>query len=153
MSTNINFTVSICTYNRADSLKRTLESFCAAEKPGVPWELLIIDNNSKDGTPAIVKQFEERLPLRYIFEGVQGPSAARNRAVDEFCGNTLLFTDDDVRIDAGWLRAYEQAVRMFRRPAISADASFRSGAALDRGGCASRVCPPSTAFLYGSITV
>jgi glucosyl-dolichyl phosphate glucuronosyltransferase len=121
MSANVNFTVSICTYNRADSLKRTLESFCAAEKTGVPWELLVVDNNSKDGTHAIVKQFEERLPLRYIFEGVQGLSAARNRAADEFRGSTLLFTDDDVRIDTCWLRAYERALRMFP------DASYFGG--------------------------
>ena len=83
------------------------------EKPDTSWELLVIDNNSKDRTPAIVKQFEDRLPLRYIFEGVQGLSAARNRAVDEFRGTTVLFTDDDVRIDGGWLRAYERAIQIF----------------------------------------
>lgn len=113
MATGTSLTVTICTYNRADSLVKTLESFCAARKPNAPWELLVIDNNSKDRTPAIVKQFEGQLPLRYIFEGEQGLSAARNRALDEFRGATLLFTDDDVRIDAGWLRAYEQAIRMF----------------------------------------
>ncbi len=113
MGANFTFTVSICTYNRADSLARTLESLCAARKPDAPWELLVIDNNSKDYTPAIVKQFEDRLPLRYVFEGMQGLSAARNRAMNEFRGATLLFTDDDVRVDAGWLTAYEKAIRMF----------------------------------------
>ncbi len=103
----------MCTYNRADSLAKTLESLCAAAKPGESWELIIVDNSSKDHTRSVASRFVDRLPLRYVFEGVQGLSAARNRAVDEFRGATLLFTDDDVRVDPSWLTAYEQAIRMF----------------------------------------
>jgi glycosyltransferase involved in cell wall biosynthesis len=113
MTQEIRFTLAICTYNRADSLAKTLESLCAAEQPEAPWELLVIDNNSKDHTAAVARQFAAWLPLRYVFEGVQGLSAARNRAVDEFRGTTLIFTDDDVRVDPGWLRAYEHAIQAY----------------------------------------
>jgi glucosyl-dolichyl phosphate glucuronosyltransferase len=103
----------VCTYNRADSLARTLESLCAAQKPEEPWELIIVDNNSKDHTRLVVNNFTGRLPLRYVFEGVQGLSAARNRGVKEFRGSALLFADDDVRVDAGWLTAFEKAICAF----------------------------------------
>lgn len=110
MKVPIVFTVCVCTYNRADSLARTLESFCAAIRPQKAWELLLIDNNSKDHTAEVARRFADRLPLRYVFEARQGLSAARNRAVAEFCGATLLFTDDDVRVGPNWLTAYERAI-------------------------------------------
>jgi GT2 family glycosyltransferase len=48
-----------------------------------------------------------------FLESRQGLAHARNRAVAEFCGDLLLFTDDDVRLEAGWLAAYLNASRRF----------------------------------------
>jgi len=103
------FSLALCTYNRSNLLAQALESLCACQGPRGDWELLVIDNNSTDGTSAVAGSFAPRLPLRYVFEPVQGLSAARNRALRECKGEVLLFTDDDVRFDADWLRTYEQA--------------------------------------------
>jgi len=105
--------VAICTFNRAASLERTLDSLAAATPPPAPWELLVVDNNSTDATRAVAQAFMARLPLRYVFEPVQGLSAARNRALATFSGEWLLFTDDDVRVDGGWLNAYARAFAAF----------------------------------------
>jgi glycosyltransferase involved in cell wall biosynthesis len=113
MAAENSFTVAICTYNRADSLDKTLESLCAAKKPDAPWELLVIDNNSKDHTAAVARQFEERLPLRYIFELQQGQTFARNRAIVEYANGVLIFTDDDVRVDNNWLVEYQNAINAY----------------------------------------
>ena len=77
------------------------------------WELLVIDNNSSDATRAVVAEFESALPVRYVFEAEQGLSLARNRAIREFRGDLLLFTDDDVTVDRSWLVAYEDAALRF----------------------------------------
>jgi len=103
------FTLALCTYNRSRLLAQALESLCACRRPRGEWELLVIDNNSGDDTRAVAGSFARRLPLRYLFEPVQGLSAARNRALRECGGDVLLFTDDDVRFDADWLCTYEQA--------------------------------------------
>jgi len=103
------FTLALCTYNRAKLLAQALESLAAGRQPLGPWELLLIDNNSKDNTQAVAKSFESRLPLRYVFEAKQGLSAARNRALRECRGEVLLFTDDDLQFDADWLPSYQQA--------------------------------------------
>jgi glycosyltransferase involved in cell wall biosynthesis len=66
-------------------------------------KVLIIDNNCTDGTMNVVKKFRERLPIRRVTENRQGLAYARNRAVAEFRGDFLLFTDDDVRLGPGWL--------------------------------------------------
>jgi glycosyltransferase involved in cell wall biosynthesis len=103
------FTLAICTYNRSRLLAQALASLAACRKPRGEWELLVIDNNSGDDTRAVALSFAPQLPLQYVFEPVQGLSAARNRALHECKGEVLLFTDDDVRFDGDWLCAYEEA--------------------------------------------
>jgi glycosyltransferase involved in cell wall biosynthesis len=103
------FSLAICTYNRARLLAQALESLAHCEQPEGVWELLLIDNNSRDDTRAVAESFATRLPLRYLFEPAQGLSAARNRALREHRGDLLLFTDDDLRFDADWLRSYSKA--------------------------------------------
>ncbi|MCL4192063.1 MAG: glycosyltransferase, partial [Thermoguttaceae bacterium] len=44
----VNVSVVICTYNRAAVLETTLASACRLADPREPWELLVIDNNSRD---------------------------------------------------------------------------------------------------------
>lgn len=97
--------VIICTYNRAESLRQTLEAIGHLEiRPGRPWEVIVVDNNSKDHTREVVEAAQQRLPyLRYEFEGQQGLSHARNRGVAAARGDVLLFTDDDVLPEADWL--------------------------------------------------
>jgi glycosyltransferase involved in cell wall biosynthesis len=109
--------VAICTFNRADSLARTLSSIVEAEKPA-DWELLVIDNKSTDHTAAVVARFAESLPIRYLFESSQGLSHARNHAVSHALANVLLFTDDDVQIHGHWLKAYEYAFSAFPNAAF-----------------------------------
>ena len=76
-------------------------------------EVLVVDNNCTDGTREIVEEFQQRLPIRRITENQQGLSHARNRAVAEFRGDVLLFTDDDVRLGLKWLEAYQDAISGF----------------------------------------
>jgi len=59
------------------------------------------------------EQYDARLPLRYVFEKTQGLSAARNRAMAEYRGNLLVFSDDDVVMEPLWLSAYEEAEKAF----------------------------------------
>jgi glycosyltransferase involved in cell wall biosynthesis len=105
--------ICICTYNRCQSLARTLDSLSISARDVDCTEVLIVDNNCNDGTAEVVESFRNKLPIRRVLETRQGLSHARNRAVAEFCGNLLLFTDDDVRLDAGWLAAYLDANRRF----------------------------------------
>lgn len=109
----IGISVAICTFNRAASLAATLASVAALEDPGVGWELLVVDNNSTDGTPGVVEAFAARHPVRYVRETRQGLSHARNRALAEFRGASLAFTDDDVRVDPAWLTAHAAALERF----------------------------------------
>jgi glycosyltransferase involved in cell wall biosynthesis len=100
--------VVICTWNRAESLQKTLESIEDSRLPkGTDWEVLIVDNNSTDATSAVCQSFLQRNPerYRYLFEKRQGKSFALNTAVENTRGDIIAFTDDDVLVGADWLFA------------------------------------------------
>jgi len=110
--------VIICTYNRCESLRKTLRSICNIEIPAsVTWELLVVDNNSSDATRQVCESFADRLPLRYLFEPRQGVSRARNIAIDNTEAPLLFFSDDDVTVDKNWFVNLWMAAK--RHPEIS----------------------------------
>src|SRR5579885_409501 len=112
-------TVAICTYNRAESLRRTLESLCAMRIPeDVDWELVVVNNNSTDHTDAVIASFADRLPSKRAWEPQQGHSPARNHAVDVANGDYILWTDDDVVVDREWLAGYAEAFRRWPQAAV-----------------------------------
>ena len=99
-------TVILCTYNRCQSLAKALESVAASELPsGVEWEVLVVDNNSRDQTRDVVEDFCRRYPgcFRYLFEPQQGLCAARNAGIRDARGEIVAFTDDDVTVESMWL--------------------------------------------------
>jgi len=99
--------VILCTYNRCHSLATALESVAASQLPdSVSWEILVVDNNSRDKTFDVVAEFVRRYPgkFRYLFEPQQGKSYALNAGIREARGQILAFMDDDVIVDVKWLQ-------------------------------------------------
>ena len=98
--------VCICTWNRAEDLRRTLEPFRALSvRDSIQWELLVVDNNSSDHTQKVCACFSD-LPLRVELEPEQGIARARNRALNSARGALLLWCDDDETVNPGWMEAY-----------------------------------------------
>src|SRR6516162_7977827 len=112
-------TVAICTFNRAESLRRTLASLTAMRIPSdLAWEVVIVNNNSTDHTDEVIGEYVDRLPVRGEFEPRAGKSNALNRAIDVAKGDYILWTDDDVVVDAGWMTAYVDAFRRWPDAAV-----------------------------------
>lgn len=113
----MDLSIIICTYNRSQSLYKTLESLEYMIVPeGVNWEVLVVDNSSKDKTREVVEDFSRRgaLNLGYLFEARQGKSFALNRGIESAKGEIIAFTDDDVLVDKGWLVAIITATRQYQ---------------------------------------
>jgi len=99
-------TIVLCTYNRGQSIAKTLESLAASNLPETTlWEILVVDNNSSDQTQAVVEDFCYRYPdiFRYLREPRQGKTYALNAGIREARGEILVFTDDDVIVEPSWL--------------------------------------------------
>jgi hypothetical protein len=111
--------VIVCTRNRADPLARLLASLAAVDRPaGFAWELLVVDNASTAATAAVLQTFAGRLPLVAAAEPRPGLSHARNRGVATARGRYLIWTDDDVVVEPGWLAAYAEAFRSWPEAAL-----------------------------------
>ncbi len=105
--------IAICTHNRSEQLGKALESLASQDLSGLEglnWEVLVVDNNSNDNTAQVVESFGDRLAVRYLFEPQQGNGFARNRAIDEFGSELLVFIDDDVLLPDDWLSQMWAAV-------------------------------------------
>jgi glycosyltransferase involved in cell wall biosynthesis len=103
----MNITVILCTYNRCASLARALESVAASVLPeSTTWEVLVVDNNSKDQTPGVVEGFCQKYPgrFRYLFEAKPGKSNALNAGIEHSESDLLAFMDDDVIVEPTWLQ-------------------------------------------------
>jgi glycosyltransferase involved in cell wall biosynthesis len=109
--------VILCTYNRGEKLSSVLNDFANQVFPegSFPWELVLVDNNSNDGTKGLAEQYKKdrNLPIRYVFESQQGKSFALNRGIENAAGDLLAFTDDDVILDAQWLCSIYRAFRSY----------------------------------------
>lgn len=102
--------IAVLTYRRPDELVRCLQSIAqalAVPLP-VPWqvvEVLVVDNDpdvSAHGQNDRLKSVDGLPSLRYVRERHSGVAPARNRALDEARGSTLVFIDDDEVADLGW---------------------------------------------------
>lgn len=104
----LDVTLLIATYNREALLDETLGSIRALRvNAGRQWEVLIVDNNSTDGTRALVERHARDfpVPIRYLFEPHQGRSSALNAGIAASSASVIAMTDDDVRVEEGWLSA------------------------------------------------
>jgi glycosyltransferase involved in cell wall biosynthesis len=113
----VEITLVICTYDRRDSLLETLETV-ATQAATNAWEVLVVDNNSSDGTAEQVEARAGRfpVPLRVVREDRQGRSFALNHAIDAARGEILIFTDDDVNLRPGFIAAHAAA---YADPAVA----------------------------------
>lgn len=101
--------VVISTYNRADRVGGALERLL--EQRGICYEVIVVDNNSTDGTREVIESYAARSGgrLRYVFEGQQGVSHGRNAGVVVARAPLIAFTDDDMRMADDWLLKIERA--------------------------------------------
>lgn len=92
----------------ASTLKRTLEAL-RGQRLDEPFEVIVVDDGSRDETPTIVKRYE---PLAKLIrnDGSRGAGAARNRGVEAARGPVLAFIDADCFPTRVWLRQALDAI-------------------------------------------
>ncbi|MBP0018241.1 MAG: hormogonium polysaccharide biosynthesis glycosyltransferase HpsE [Cyanobacteria bacterium SBLK] len=116
----MDITIAIPTYNGASRFPSVLEQLQKQiQTETITWEIIVIDNNSKDETEKIVKGYQKRweksIPLEYFFEAKQGLAFARERAIQEAKGKLVGFLDDDTVPALDWVYHAVQFARDYPR--------------------------------------
>ena len=99
--------VIICTYNREQYLIEAMESLAEQDFDKNRFEVIVVNNNSKDDTEKVCKEFIANHPecqMHYYNETEQGSSAARNKGARHAKGSLLIFMDDDAIAEKDFLK-------------------------------------------------
>lgn len=104
-------TVLLPTRNGATTIHRQLEAL-ARQTWDKPWELLVIDNRSTDGTAGVVEGFQDRIPQLRIVEAAErtGFPYACNLGVREARCDAIAICNDDDEVDEHWVGAMGRAL-------------------------------------------
>jgi glucosyl-dolichyl phosphate glucuronosyltransferase len=106
MINNIQISVIICTYNRANYILLALESLIKQTLSKNQFEVFVVDNNSMDNTEEVCNKFvthNNNLNIQYLQEKQQGSSFARNKGAKLANGEWLCFMDDDAIAEEQYL--------------------------------------------------
>lgn len=109
----IEVTFVVPTRNRAALLVKTIESILD-QSGAAPFEILVVDNCSTDGSRQAIEEIigREAVPIRFFaMEVNNGPAASRNFGVSCAQGEFIAFVDSDVVLDRDWLSRMLEALR------------------------------------------
>ncbi len=98
----MDFSVVVPLYNQEPHIEQCVEALLAQDYPEEDYEIIVVDNNSTDGSVDIVRRYPR---VTLLSETTQGDFAARNRGLEAACGEIIAFTDSDTAPEPGWLRA------------------------------------------------
>jgi GT2 family glycosyltransferase len=102
--------VIIATYNRRAVLERTLPTILQQDLPHGEYEVMVVDDGSRDGTAEWVGGQCSRYPhLRLCSRPHRGQSAAINSGIEMASGQVLLFLDDDILCGPELVRTHWEA--------------------------------------------
>ncbi len=106
-------TVVICTYNRRSYLKKAIDSIINQTFDPDLYELIIVDNNSTDGTKDFVlnNYSHSRVKVRYLHEPNQGLSHCRNTGLRNASFEYIAYIDDDGIAYPDWLENMAKGIK------------------------------------------
>ncbi|MEX1257183.1 MAG: glycosyltransferase family 2 protein [Gemmatimonadota bacterium] len=116
MSDDPTISVLVATRNRAASLVGLLEAI-ESQADAPTFEVIVCDNGSTDETPRLLETWAARISLHSLRVDATGKGRALNAGIGAARGELLVFTDDDARPRADWLREIEAGAR--RHPDVS----------------------------------
>lgn len=95
--------VVIPCYNAAATLAVQLDALVALTC--APWEVIVVDNGSTDGSRALAEGYRDRLPRLQVIDAPhrRGAAVARNAGAAAASGEFVAFCDADDEVAPGWV--------------------------------------------------
>lgn len=107
------FSVVIPTYNREKFIKTAIDS--VLNQSFEDFELLIVDDGSKDNTRSIVEGINDSR-VKYIYQENAERSAARNNGIDKALGKYICFLDSDDIYYTDHLETFHEEISRLNEP-------------------------------------
>ena len=95
-------------YNTESFLPKCLDSILL--QSFTDWELILINDGSKDRSPDICKEYEKKDPrIHYLTKSNSGVSDTRNEGLEEAKGTYITFVDSDDYLEKDFLKMLFEA--------------------------------------------
>lgn len=98
----LHFSFIIPVYNRPNEIEELLESFTMLEG-GFKYEIVIVEDGSKDACEHVVAKFSKDLDISYYVKENSGPGDSRNYGMQRAEGNYFIVLDSDVILPPNYL--------------------------------------------------
>jgi glycosyltransferase involved in cell wall biosynthesis len=105
---NIFYTLIVMAYERAKPLRFCLESISKLDYEKKLFEVLVIDDGSREDIFSVVSLFQNKLDIKYIKQKHGGVSKARNTGIKNARGEVIGFIADDYLLRPGYLKKVER---------------------------------------------
>lgn len=98
--------VVVPTYNRRDTVRRTLDTLFAQSLAPSRFEVILVVDGSTDDTAVALQQLRPACGFRVIEQENRGLAGARNTGYRAASASLILFVDDDMLCDPGLVEAH-----------------------------------------------
>lgn len=113
MSQNqVKYTIIVAVYNRLEEVKELLQSSEQLDFDRKNFELLFVDDGSKDGFLQFIESYKSKsgLNIRAIYQENKGPGEARNNGMKNAFGEYFIYVDSDCTFPPHWLKEIDKEV-------------------------------------------
>ncbi|OSY87775.1 glycosyl transferase family 2 [Tenacibaculum holothuriorum] len=104
-----NFSIIVPVYNRPQEIDELLESLIKQTYQKT-FEIIIVEDGSKDSSEEIIKKYSDKLDIHYFFKDNSGAGASRNYGMQRANGNYFIILDSDVIVPKQYLQEVEKAL-------------------------------------------
>lgn len=101
--------VIIPTYNRSETILRTLKALDKQTYPAGRYEVIVVADGCTDSTLESLKYYSPRFALRVLEQPHSGGAVARNHGASQAQGPLLVFLDDDIEAFPDFIKAHVDA--------------------------------------------
>ena len=100
------YSIIIPVYNRPDELKELLE--CLVQQTLKTFEVIIVEDGSKDKSDEVVHSFQDKLDIHYYFKINGGQGFARNTGFKKSSGDYFILLDSDALVEPDYLAVVDK---------------------------------------------
>jgi glycosyltransferase involved in cell wall biosynthesis len=121
------FSIIIPVYNNPKGIENLIESLVGQDFPKDLYEIIVVNDGSKDKTASVINKFSEQYPdfIRCFHENKNnGPYAARNKGICHSRGEILAFIDSDCFAPADWLFSGLEYIRSYGASCVGGNILF-----------------------------
>lgn len=102
------FSIIVPVYNRIDEVRDLVISL--EQQTNKDFELIIVEDGSTQPCEVIIKEYEDKVPLKYFYKPNEGRSIARNYGMERASGDYFIFFDSDCMIPSQYFEILSKAL-------------------------------------------